>query len=105
MTEFVRFNSAFEHKDEKTKKRTRYPAGWSGEVAEAIAEAARKGGAVPATEKAAGKASRALTAARKALADADAKLAEAPEADKAKAADEREKAAAKLAEVEASERS
>ena len=58
MTEFVRFNSAFEHKDEKTKQRTRYPAGWAGEVDEAIAEAARKGGAVPPVEKPAAKAER-----------------------------------------------
>lgn len=58
MTEFVRFDSAFEHKDEKTKQRTRYPAGWAGEVDEAIAEAARKGGSVPPADKATAKAER-----------------------------------------------
>ncbi|KHJ56299.1 hypothetical protein LA66_06990 [Aureimonas altamirensis] len=59
MTEFVRFNSAFEHKDKETKARTRYPAGWAGEVDEAIAKAAREDGSVlPAEKVAAAKADR-----------------------------------------------
>lgn len=47
MTEFVRFASAFEFRDPKTKARTRYPAGWAGELEADRVEAARKAGALP----------------------------------------------------------
>lgn len=47
MTEFVRFNAAFEHKDVDTGERVRFPVGWAGEVDGAVAAAARKVGAVP----------------------------------------------------------
>ncbi|PZO78442.1 MAG: hypothetical protein DI629_12135 [Mesorhizobium amorphae] len=46
MTEFVRFDAAFEHKDERSGQRTRYPSGWAGEVDPAVAGAARKAKAV-----------------------------------------------------------
>lgn len=43
---YVRFTRLFEHKDPDTGRRTRYPSGWSGEVAAGVEEAAGKAGAL-----------------------------------------------------------
>ena len=43
---FVRFIRSHEHKDPATGARTRYPAGWGGEVADDVREAADKAGAL-----------------------------------------------------------
>lgn len=48
MTEFVRFNALYEHQDAKTKARTRYPAGWAGEVDATVTKGGRAAGAIPA---------------------------------------------------------
>lgn len=50
MTEFVRFQAAFEHKNEETGQRTRYPALWFGDVEPDVATAAREAGALEGTE-------------------------------------------------------
>ena len=67
MTEFVRFPTLFEFKDEKSGKRTRFPAGWAGEVSPAVVKAARAAGVLT---SAAVVDRNELNAARKAVADA-----------------------------------
>lgn len=101
MTEFVRFDASFEHKDAETGKRVRYPALWAGEVDAAVAKAARKAGAVPPAEKAS-KPSSEVTAARKAVADAEKaqKAAKTPD-EKAKAENDLQAAQKALADLEA----
>jgi hypothetical protein len=88
MTEFVRFNSLYEHKDAETGKRTRFPSGWTGEVEADVAKGARKLQAV-APKDGGEKPSPHVTAARKAVAAAEAALSKASsDVEKAKAQDE-----------------
>jgi hypothetical protein len=67
MTEFVRFDNRFEYTDPKSKVRTRYPAGWTGELDAKVVLAARKAKAVAGEDP-----SSELIAARKVVADAEA---------------------------------
>ncbi|MBE7186302.1 MAG: hypothetical protein INR68_18050, partial [Methylobacterium mesophilicum] len=70
MSEFVRFDARFEYTDPETKQRTRYPAGWTGEVDPAVAEAARRVRALPPAAKSAAD----VTAAQKRVDDAEVAL-------------------------------
>lgn len=86
MTEFVRFDNRFEYTDPKSKDRTRYPVGWTGELDDEIVAAARKAKAIAAKDPAPD-----LAAARKAVIDAEKALKGA------KNDDEKTKAEADLA--------